>query len=226
MKTVLNGFPFSVKNVKGRYGTIKDISSVQLDFFKELENIGAGHAATALASMLGRPIGLNVPTAKLCDFNSVCDLLGGPESLVAGMLVGMTQDLKGSILFVLTMEDASDLTKAVITAMGIEETCTEDSLTEMQQSALMELANILCGSYINAISTLTGLVVSCTVPSLVIDMAGAIMNLPAAIYGEYGDSVLLLETVFSDETRLITGHFFLIPEVESHRILMQKMGIS
>ncbi len=214
------------KNTKGRYGTIKDISPVQLDFFKELENIGAGHAATALASMLGRPIGLNVPTAKLCDFNSVCDLLGGPENLVAGMLVGMTQDLNGSILFILTMKDASDLTAAVIAAMGIEETCFEDSLTEMQQSALMELANILCSSYINAISSLTGLVVSCTVPSLVIDMAGAIMNLPATIYGEYGDTVLLLETVFSDDARLITGHFFLIPEVESHHILMQKMGIA
>jgi chemotaxis protein CheC len=124
------------------------------------------------------------------------------------------------------MEDASDLTKAVISAMGIEEACTQDSLSDMQQSALMELANILCGSYINAISELTGLFVNCTVPSLVIDMAGAIMNLPATIYGEYGDSVLLLETVFSDDARLITGHFFLIPEVESHHILMQKMGIA
>jgi chemotaxis protein CheC len=90
----------------------------------------------------------------------------------------------------------------------------------------MELANILCGAYINAISELTELTINCSVPNLVIDMAAAIMNLPAAVYGQYGDSVLLLETEFTDDSRKITGHFILIPDVESHRILMQKMGIA
>jgi chemotaxis protein CheC len=89
----------------------------------------------------------------------------------------------------------------------------------------MELANILCGAYITAISELTGLSISCSVPNLVIDMAAAIMNLPAAVYGQYGDSVLLLETVFTDDNRSITGHFILIPDLESHHILMQKMGL-
>lgn len=203
-----------------------EMSSDQLDFFKELENIGAGHAVTALSSMLSRPIGLNVPTARLCDFNTISDLLGGPENLVAGMLVGMNRDLNGSILFILSMKDASGLTAAVCRAMSIEDAFSDDTLTEIQQSALMELANILCGAYINAISELTGLSINCTVPNLVIDMAAAIMNLPAAVYGQYGDSVLLLETVFTDDNRRITGHFFLIPDVESHRILIQKMGLA
>jgi chemotaxis protein CheC len=203
-----------------------DMSSDQLDFFKELENIGAGHAVTALSSMLSRPIGLNVPTARLCDFNTISDLLGGPENLVAGMLVGMNQDLNGSILFILSMKDASGLTAAVCRAMSIEEPFSDDTLTEIQQSALMELANILCGAYINAVSELTGLSINYSVPNLVIDMAAAIMNLPAAVYGQYGDSVLLLETEFTDDSRRITGHFILIPDVESHRILMQKMGIA
>lgn len=208
------------------YDSMIEMSSDQLDFFKELENIGAGHAVTALSSMLSRPIGLNVPTARLCDFNTISDLLGGPENLVAGMLVGMNLDLNGSILFILSMKDASGLTAAVCRAMSIEESFSDDTLSEIQQSALMELANILCGAYINAVSELTGLSINCSVPSLVIDMAAAIMNLPAAVYGQYGDSVLLLETVFTDDNRKITGHFILIPDVESHRILMQKMGIA
>lgn len=204
---------------------MKGISADQLDFFKELENIGAGHAVTALASMLDRPIGLNVPTATLCDFKTITGLLGGPETLVAGLLVGMEQDLTGSILFVLSMQDASDLAASVIRAMGVEDAFESGALTDMQQSALTELANILCGSYINAVGELTGLSIHCSVPCLVIDMAAAIMNLPAAVYGQYSDSVLLLETVFTDDDREITGHFFLIPDVESHRILMQKMGL-
>ncbi len=205
---------------------MKEMSHDQLDFFKELENIGAGHAVTALASMLSRPIGLNVPTAEFCDFKTISELLGGPETLVAGMLVGIERDITGSILFILSMEDARALTSSMIELMGIEDAVSDDMLTDMQKSALTELANILCGSYVNAISELTGLSINWSVPSLVIDMAAAIMNLPAAVYGEYSDSVLLLETVFTDNNKEITGHFFLIPDMESNQILMRKMGMA
>jgi len=98
--------------------------------------------------------------------------------------------------------------------------------SDMQVSALKEVANILIGSYITAISTLTGLRIDASVPEMVVDMAGAVMNLLAAAYGEYGDHVLFLETRFSDKVQSIYGHFFLIPDIDSYNILMAKMGIS
>jgi len=100
------------------------------------------------------------------------------------------------------------------------------AFSEMQISALREVANILIGSYITAISELTGLRINASVPELVVDMAGAVMNLLAAAYGEYGDHVLFLETRFADQTQCLYGHFFLIPDIESYKTLMEKMGIS
>lgn len=207
---------------------LNELNESQLDFFKEVENIGASHAATALSNMLNQSISLRVPNVRFCEFNNISDMLGGPENLVTSMLVEMHGDMTGFILLVQDAQDARDLSQAIIRAMGMpeEEDAGEEILSEMQRSALMEVANILSGSYLTAISTLTGLTIDSSVPKLVIDMAGAVMNLPAATYGEYGDIVLFMETEFEDAAKFISGHFFLVPDVESFYKLMKTMGMA
>ncbi|MDD5016668.1 MAG: chemotaxis protein CheC [Eubacteriales bacterium] len=202
---------------------ICNIKKNELDFFQELENIGASHAATALSVMLGRTISLRVPCVQFCEYKKICDILKGPENLVAGLLVGISDDLNGFILLVLDNDDAYNLSGSVIS--DIEAGAPGSDFSELQTSALKEIANILIGSYITAISSLTGLKMNASVPELVIDMAGAIMNLLTSAYGEYGDAVLFLETEFVDEAQSIFGHFFLIPDVNSYKILIEKMGI-
>lgn len=196
----------------------------QLDFLKELENIGAGHAASALASMLGKEVNISVPRAQICEYEQICDILDGPENVVAGLLVGISDDINGYILLVLNESDAYLLTKSIISQMGGE---VDDSgeFSELQISALKELSNILIGSYLSAISSLTGLRINASVPELVMDMAGAVMNLLLSAYGEYGDSVLFMETEFVESEHHIFGRFFLIPEIDSYNRLMTHMGL-
>lgn len=205
---------------------ISNIAKNELDFFQELENIGASHAATALSVMLGHKITLRVPSIQFCEFKKICDILKGPENLVAGLLVGISDDLNGYILLVLDKNDAYDLTNTI--TGSIEDTKAESGtdFSDLQISALKELANILIGSYITAISELTGLKINASVPNLVFDMAGAVMNLLASAYGEYGDSALLLETEFIDNTQSLFGHFFLIPDTDSYKTLIERMDIS
>lgn len=204
---------------------INNTNQSQLDFFQELENIGASHAATALSVMMDREITVHVPRAQLCQYNEITKILRGPENVVAGLLVAITDDVNGFILLVLDQADAYMLTK---TMLGEPADAPDENaeFSEMQISALKELANILIGSYITAISTLTGLRIDASVPELVVDMSGAVMNLLAAAYGEYGDRVLFLETKFSDKVQSLYGHFFLIPDIDSYNTLMAKMGIS
>ncbi len=197
----------------------------QLDFLKELENIGAGHAATALASMLGHEVNICVPRAQICEYEQICDILDGPENVVAGLLVGISDDINGYILLVLNEKDAYFLTKAIIGEMGDEET-PNGEFSELQISALKELSNILIGSYLSAISSLTGLRINASVPELVMDMAGAVMNLLVSAYGEYGDGVLFMETEFIESKHSIFGRFFLIPDVDSYNRLMAQMGLA
>lgn len=205
---------------------INSVNKNQLDFFQELENIGASHAATALSVMLDREISIRVPRVQLCEYKEICNILKGPENLVSGLLVGISEDIKGFILLVLDMEDAHTLTKSLIGDIQSDIPETTSDFNELEISALKEAANILIGSYITAISTLTELKIDVSVPELVIDMAGSVMNLLAASYGEYGDSVLFMETEFVDKAQSIFGHFFLIPDIDSYKILLNKMGIN
>ncbi len=201
------------------------LNEIQLDFLRELENIGAGNAATALSSILGRPIALEIPKARLCSITQMPKTMEDAGKLVTGSIVGMSGDLEGLILFIQTLEDAALLADSMLKSAGILEEQGEFP-SKLQQSALLELSNILCGAYVNAIAELTMLRINCSVPVFTIDMAGAIMNVPAAMYGMSGDVALLLETVFCESNRDAAAHFFLIPDIRSRDTLMKKMGIA
>lgn len=201
---------------------IDRMNADELDFFRELENIGAGNAATALSVLLSHPVSIRVPQAKLCGYNEICDILHGPENVVAGLLIGITEDIRGFILLVLDEPDAKALAHTVVDAIAGSD-MPEEEREPLYPSALQEVANILVGAYVTAISELTGLKIDVSVPELVVDMAGAIMNLIAVAYGEFSDHALFMETEFRDESQDLFGHFFLVPDTESYDKLIKKM---
>lgn len=197
-----------------------------LDVLREIGNIGAGNAVTSLAAMLGREIDMSVPVAQIVDFNEISNLLNGPETFVAGVLVDMVGDLNGYILLVLEITNAYELVSMVL---GDDRTPPENISTadfgEMEMSALTEISNILIGSYLSSLCTLTNLSIQPTVPSVAMDMLGAIMSIVAIQYGQIGDSVLLLSTKFSDMDKEMAGNFFLVPDYESYKRLMSSLGM-
>ena len=203
---------------------IESLNQEHLDVFKEIGNIGAGNAATALATMLDRRMTMRVPQVEIVPFQKITDILDGPESIVAGVLVGMSGDMKGSILLVMSQQDAATLISILIgkDAQAID----LQAFSEEDTSALTEIANILVGSYISAISAMTGLLIIPTVPELTVDMAGAIMSVLTIEYGKLGDAVLFLETAFYDSEASLAGHFFLIPDLPSYTTLIQSLGIT
>ncbi len=206
---------------------LKELNDSQLDFFRELENIGASHAVTALSVLLNQSISIKVPRVQFCEFNHICDMLNGPETLVAGLMVEISGDINGFILLVQNARDARHMAEMITDGVEYKDQPKKgEFLTELQFSALQEVVNILAGSFVTAISSLTGLTIKCSVPELIIDMAGAVMSLPAVTYGKYGDIALFLETEFWDSEDIISGHFFLIPEIGSYDLLIRKMGIS
>lgn len=200
---------------------IQKMNEEGLDFFRELENIGAGNAATALSALLSRRVSIRVPRAQLCRYNEICDILHGPENVVAGLLIAISDDISGFILLVLDEKDAKTLTQTIIGDIGSG--MSESERAELDTSALKEVANILIGAYITAISDMTGLKIDASVPELVFDMAGAVMNLLAVAYGELGDRVLFMETEFCDLEQSFFGHFFLIPDIDSYKTLTERM---
>lgn len=198
---------------------LNDISQTYFDVLKEIGNIGAGNATTALAQLLNCKVEMKVPQVNLLDFAEVGDLIGGAEQIMAGIYSGVEGDIKGSIMFLLKRKSARNL---VAKLMGI--TFESEEFTEMEESALKEIGNIITGSYLNALSALTNFKIYPTVPSLCVDMAGAILSVPAIEFGAVGDRILLIQTQFSDELEL-DGYFIMVPDLESYDKILTSLGI-
>ncbi|MDD6201792.1 MAG: chemotaxis protein CheC [Lachnospiraceae bacterium] len=198
--------------------TLENMSTTYYDVLKELGNIGAGNAVTALASMLQCRVDMKVPQVKVLDFKDVGTLLGGEEQEMAGVYLAVEGDITGSILFLVKKEVAMHLVKKLMGSMA------SDEFGEMERSALKEISNIITGSYLNALASLTNLKIYPSVPDLTVDMAGAILSVPAIEFGILGDKILLIQSQISDEIE-IDGFFIMIPDMESYEKILHSLGV-
>ena len=199
--------------------TIEQMSDQYFDVLKEIGNIGAGNATTALAQMLQCKVDMKVPQVKLLDFGEVGTLMGGEEQIMAGIYLCVEGDITGSIMFLLKKDAAKHL---VSKPMGMD--LPGEDLDEIGTSALKEIGNIITGAYLNSLSTLTNLKIYPSVPDLTIDMAGAILSVPAIEFGTLGDKILLIQTQFTDDCEL-DGFFILVPDLESYGKILGALGI-
>ncbi len=187
---------------------------MDLDILREIGNIGSGNAATALSEMVGETVDIGVPNCKLIPYSEMADVLSGSENVIMGVLVQLEGDLEGFIMMAQNLPDAQKMLKTLMQMdVNVSEEDIEGSLEQLEP--LLEIVNIVSGSYLSAISSMTGLTIYPDIPRMTIDMAMAIMNVPALVYGEVGDSVLMLETSFFTLKDKLDGHFFLMPTVES-----------
>ncbi|NLK86662.1 MAG: chemotaxis protein CheC [Clostridiaceae bacterium] len=202
---------------------INNLNNMHLDVLKEIGNIGAGNAATALAKLLNRKIDMDVPRAKILEFKDVNEILGGAELPVVGILLKVSGDLTGNIMFILKQQAAALLVNML---MGRPLDIVQEEFSEIELSALKEIGNILAGSYLSSLSALTNLKIISSVPDLAIDMAGAILSVPAIEFGKVGDTVLYIETEFSEGCARVVGDFFLVPDYDTYDILLRALGVN
>lgn len=210
---------------------MKDLSMEQLtdqyfDVLKELGNIGAGNATTALAQMIDCKVDMSVPQVKLLEFKEVGEIVGGEEKIMVSIFLQVEGDIEGSIMFILSKSSAAHLVNKLMCGMlGIdEEKADEYEFGEMECSAIKEVGNIITGAYLNALSGLTNMKIYPSIPQLGIDMAGALLSVPAIEFGVYGDKILLIQTQFSDDI-VLDGFFILIPDMDSYGKILGSLGI-
>lgn len=201
---------------------VERMSQEYFDILKELGNIGAGNATTALAQMLQCKVDMKVPQVQLLEFKEVGEMVGGAEQQMTAIYLGVEGEITGSIMFLMDMQTAKHLVAKMLMGMGASRGI--GGFTEMELSALLEIGNIIAGSYLNSLSDLTRLTIYPTIPSIATDMAGAILSVPAIEFGVYGDKLLLIQTQFSDEIEL-NGYFILVPDVDSYARMLASLGI-
>jgi len=193
----------------------------EFDVLTEIGNIGAGNATTALSQLINTKIDMDVPKVEMLTFAELAEIIGGAETLVAGILLNLEGDIEGSMLFVLESSAARLFVQQLMQCV----TDDKGEFSDLEKSALQEIGNIISGAYLSAISSMTNLTINVSVPSLAFDMAGAILSVPAIEFGKLGDKALLIESAFKDMNVDISGYFILIPTMESYGRIMKSLGL-
>lgn len=199
--------------------SFEKVSAEYYDVLKELGNIGAGNATTALAQMLQCKVDMKVPQVRLLNFNEVGEVMGGEEQIVVGIYLAVEGDITGSMMFILEYNAGITLVEKL---MGVK--TSSEGFGEIELSAMKEIGNIITGAYLNSLSQLTNLKMLPSVPDLSIDMLNAILSVPAIEFGIMGDQILLIQTQFTDEVDL-NGYFVLLPDLESYVKILSALGL-
>lgn len=201
--------------------SLDNVNEMYFDVLREIGNIGAGNATTAMANMINMEINMMVPKVELMEASELGGAICPEDETVVGIFLEVQHDISGSMMFIMKMDGAHFLVNKL---MGRPREY-DDPFDEMDMSAMKEIGNIIAGSYLSALSSLTNLVIVPSVPYIAVDMAAAILSVPAIQFGQYGDNALLIETEFGDDV-MIGGYFILMPEQDSYGKILKSLGIA
>lgn len=204
------------------------VSEGHLDILKEVGNIGAGHAATALSGMLGKSINMKVPSVRVVPFQDICEAVGGDEEPVAAVFLRIEGDAPGSMYFMMSAEEGSQLIGQLLNDREVD--FLENPDHEMGSSALNEVGNILAGAYLSSLSDFTKLNLQPTPPAMTVDMAMAVLSFGLVEISKAGDYAIVIDTEISerdtDDTSRTRGHFFLLPDPDSLATVFDALGVN
>lgn len=199
----------------------EDMNALELDVIKEVGSIGIGNAATALSQVLQKETKMSLPAVYILGYNEAIEKMGSPEEIVAAVLVKMSGEINGIMLFILKM----DFINSVLGSVMSEKIKDYMELTEIEKSALEEIGNIIISSYVNALSGLTGVAIKLSIPSIAVNMLGGILSVPMAEFGYGTDKLMMINGKFIVDDKVLDSNLLMLPDIQSLNYLMHKLGV-
>lgn len=195
----------------------------QLDALREVANVGSGHAASALARLMGdRPVRIDVPQVLQTGVEAIDDVLGPAGQPMVTVVLGLSGELSGHLLFAMTEKDARLLATVMLRepSMG--------AFTTVQKSALSEASNILGSACLSAIGTFSGLKLLPTTPELLYEVPRTVVERSVAISHTNGSSRTVTAVavhLFSDGHPALRGTLLFVPDRHSVGVLLRRLGV-
>jgi chemotaxis protein CheC len=195
------------------------LNDLQKDALREVGNIGAGHSATALSTLLDTRINLTTPHVEIIKFRDLSSKLHYDNSTVAVLHMYVHGPAPSRIVVMFDREQAAEFVDAFIKRL----IGNIHMFESIKDSTLMELGNIIAGSYLTAIIDLTGVPLTLSVPTLAYGTVET--ALPQLMKIVPDQDVFLIENSFLDKDKEINGQFLLIPESGSIAPLLAVFGV-
>jgi chemotaxis protein CheC len=194
----------------------------QMDALREMGNIAAAHAATALSKLLSEEFMIDVSESHIYLVEDLPNGINLDADRVAVVYIDVHHDERGIILFVFPYDQALRLSNMFLRT-SLEQ---KKDLDENDSAAICEIGNILACAYLNAISKFLGITLIPSPPGLAVDMLGAILEFPASIIGDRSDLALVIETKFIYEEQAFPGLILFMMEPKSQELILDRFGVN
>ncbi len=204
---------------------VRELGSLQLDALREVANIGAGHAATALSQLTGKRIWVDAPRIQAVRVEDVGEITGSCDEVVAAVVMQVLGDLAGRTIQVFPERTACRLAGILL---GREDIVFPDGFSDIEKSALNEAGNILGAAYLNALSDFLGMLLLTSVPALAIDLAAAVLTSSSIGVVASSDHLICIDTIFrmDEDEEVLKGHFLLIPDPDSLQVILRAIRLA
>lgn len=202
----------------------QDDDQADLGILQEVGNIGAGHAATSLSTVLQQDVSIDLPRICSVPTHLVAKYYDKGDSPTTAVLMQLQREYECDILLMFDLSEAKKIAALMTMAPSVEEL---DEL--MEESAIQELANIVIGSFLTAISDFTGVQLIPTPPLRVVDSFNSILDNMLVKQSMIAERALVFDACFKREGTDAKSILIIFPSASLKAILLEKskemMGI-
>lgn len=186
------------------------VREVDIDRVRELTSIGAGHAATAFARLVGRPCQMCVPAVRLLRAESaalpfVVNVRDDERQGMTGIFFEIEGGL-GGIVAILFSAASRDQLVAHLTGIP-----NQQSSPAVSQSALREFGNILVSHVVSPMADALGVAILPSIPVLAMEDALEVLGSLIGLR-QKGQPALRIETEISDRHREFQSLLVFVPD--------------
>jgi len=171
--------------------------------------------------MIGSTIMISVPSVNVLEVDDVPPVVASHEEPVAAVLLHMLGDLTGRTLLVFPCATAVRLAEMLLQ----RDPSGGNVLGELEESAVMEVGNILSSAYMNALAEFMGMMLLPSPPTLRIDSSAAVVEDAHVRFGAYPHQALYLESEFllPQVDERLRGFFLLLPDAASLDVILRSV---
>lgn len=197
----------------------KEFNDIELDAIKEVINIGAGNAATAISDLINKKVNMTVPKINILSFDEIFGDLDA-EKVVISIGTRILGEIHGSILFILEKNKIDEFSSFYIQV-------EEKNKVILNVEMFKNMVEIISQYFIKSISKFTGLEVISSNQEVVQDTLGAILSTTFIELSQFEDKVVDLEIRFlvSEEYEKIIGHLYYIPTTDSLDRILKSLKV-
>jgi chemotaxis protein CheC len=202
---------------------------MHIDAIREIGNIGAGNAATALSALLGCAVEIDIPKAELVSIYELDSYYGDPDSSYTAVLASSDSDVTFNFMLLVREDEVGRLVNLLVSKQFGAAADISAMPSEMIDSALGEIGNIILGSFLNSVNGLLGITGGITTPSVTHDMLASILSVVSAMFGQYGDIALVtksnLDVSQEGESKSLEASILIASDPDALEALLKKLGV-